>query len=299
MTITAPSAPSEADMLSHYLSSLPYLERRKEYWGSPNNYPRFLYKYLGPDITDEWLSDLLIGSRLYLKSPTEFNDPFDMTGKITDEPDPRKKKARFMQLYRNWLPHLGRKERRAETQKQMRNPNTFENLKKTLLETIGKYGVYCFTEKPSSILMWSHYGHHHRGLVLQFDFARDAMSFGYILPVDYQEEFPTISYFDNDPKKNVDYLLRKYKDWGYEKEWRIIKPEHAGTYHPFHSAALRGVILGCRIDAKDEARIRALLEERKKSGMGIVKVYRASQHGTDYKIVISRAQRESIDKGNC
>jgi len=52
----------------------------------PNDFPRFLYKYLGPSIPNEWLRALLIDSKLYLKSPADFNDPFDMRGCIVDEP---------------------------------------------------------------------------------------------------------------------------------------------------------------------------------------------------------------------
>jgi hypothetical protein len=55
--------------------------------------------------------------------------------------------------------------------------------------------------------MWSRYGQKHAGMVLQFEYARDIQTFSHVLEVDY----PSINYYDNDPQKNVAYLLRKFE----------------------------------------------------------------------------------------
>lgn len=41
-----------------------------------------------------------------------------------------------------------------------------------------KFGVTCFTENPTDILMWSHYADNHRGVCLSFDFDEEAFKGG-------------------------------------------------------------------------------------------------------------------------
>jgi hypothetical protein len=86
-----------------YLKSLPYLERRIMLGSPPNSFPRFIYKYLNPDIKDEWLRNYLIDSKIYLSSPADFNDPFDMKMDVIDEPDVGKKRYYFEKLLKKTL----------------------------------------------------------------------------------------------------------------------------------------------------------------------------------------------------
>ncbi len=279
---------SNADLLTHYLASLPYPERRKKIQGSANDIPRFFYKYLGPNIKCEWLRDLLIDSKLFLKSPSDFNDPFDMKGQVLDEPNVDKKREYLKALYKRQVPLLNWKQRQVEVNKMMCSLSTHEKLKQSFIKTIEDYGISCFSTEPRSILMWSHYGQHHKGVALQFDYARDISCFQYLLPIKYRKDYPTIEYYA-DHSRYEDVIQGKYEDWKYEKEWRLIKAEQRNTYHSFDKSALTGVILGCRVEQITEDRIRALLEERETMGHGEIKLYKASLHESKYKMVIRRA----------
>ena len=112
------------------------------------------------------------------------------------------------------------------------------------------HGIFCLSTDPRNILMWSHYGQHHKGIALQFEYARDPVNFSYTLPINYSNRYPAINYFAG----REDYstlVLRKYCDWAYEKEWRLVKNESAETYHSFCHEALTGVILGCSANGPD------------------------------------------------
>ena len=140
------------------LSRRPYLDRRIILRTPPNNFPRFLYKYLGPGLKDEWLRDILIDSKLYLRSPTDFNDPFDMRGHIIDELNIRKKRDYLEAMIKQMAPHLTWKQRNSHLNRLMVDTNLFEKLKKSLITVVKNHGISCFSIKPRSILMWSHYG---------------------------------------------------------------------------------------------------------------------------------------------
>jgi len=70
--------------------------------------------------------------------------------------------------------------------------------------------------------MWSHYGDNHQGACLEFDTSNKF--FSPLRDVDYEWGRHDIDlkkpFNENDIITKV--MLRKYHDWSYEKEWRII-----------------------------------------------------------------------------
>jgi hypothetical protein len=56
-------------------------------------------------------------------------------------------------------------------------------------------------------------------------------------------------------------VATKAKVWKHEREWRIVRDDGARTYD-FDPAALDGIILGCRISARDERRVRDVVARR-------------------------------------
>lgn len=97
-----------------------------------------------------------------------------------------------------------------------------------LIQAYGK-GVLSLAERNSCPLMWSHYGDQHHGLCI-----------GYEVPLDEQKNLHKVQYggsrlieaskvadmlnADETARNEVDtsVLLRKARDWRYEKEWRLI-----------------------------------------------------------------------------
>lgn len=124
----------------------------------------------------------------------------------------------------------------------------FERIKTTLTPILADtkkkindmFAITCFSEKPDSILMWSHYANKHTGFCVEYDLAKcTSLSAKMLLfPVIYTEERATIpmsliNFEDPTHLKIADLdkfapdfvisLLTKSKIWDYENEWRIIE----------------------------------------------------------------------------
>ena len=125
-------------------------------------------------------------------------------------------------------------------------------------------GIFCLTEDPLNLLMWAHYGDHHRGVVVEFDdehefFSRRKGS------NDDLRHFRRVSYSD---VRFSDFLTRstaiqvfytKSREWEYEREWRLIVPLADATtvdrsistvpvaLFEVPDEAVLGVFTGCRI----------------------------------------------------
>ena len=69
--------------------------------------------------------------------------------------------------------------------------------------------------------MWSHYANQHQGFCIGYDTSEIKENIKkHLYPVFYHETFfPLINVEETDKKLN---LLIKYKDWRYEREWRLI-----------------------------------------------------------------------------
>lgn len=101
-----------------------------------------------------------------------------------------------------------------------------------------KVNVCCFTTRNDSMLMWSHYADHHKGVCVEYDFSYDFGLRERIQPVQYcdtQYDITSRLLPDFNPM-NISlgtYIsaLTKAKDWQYEDEWRLIK-NNGRTKHP-------------------------------------------------------------------
>src|SRR5712691_7077049 len=103
----APPRPSFStfDPIVRHISSL-------DYWNcrlflakriGPEKYPHFQYKYKAlssgaMERRTKQLRDILVESRLWLSSPRDFNDPFDMTARVIFEAKPQELRQRFKRL---------------------------------------------------------------------------------------------------------------------------------------------------------------------------------------------------------
>lgn len=122
--------------------------------------------------------------------------------------------------------------------------------------------ILSLSSKWDIMPMWSHYSNNFKGFVVGFDQSNPFFSVAE--KVQYVTKFPVLS----DDFKAV---LTKHKQWGYELEWRIIKvlgdAEPDATkgkggdiyLYKFPPSALTEVILGPKMTADDERRIRTIL----------------------------------------
>jgi hypothetical protein len=121
-------------------------------------------------------------------------------------------------------------------------------------------GVYCFSEVPDDILMWSHYGDYHRGVCLEFDghgkFAQHAMQ------VAYSFERPQIRQSDSNDVKLEKALLTKSNHWTYEKEWRLFRYQTGPGVVTFRPENLMGLIVGADAPMKTMQAVRRMNKAR-------------------------------------
>jgi hypothetical protein len=257
-------------------------------------YPRYLYKYKPPalDPTGDparYLREILVESRLWLSSPKDFNDPFDMTARIVFEGTSEAKRQRFERLIaqRTEL-SPGELQHQLENAMALSDSEWLERARHAVSSNLQKTGVCSFTGDPKSVLMWSHYGGQHTGICLQFEVARDPRNLLHAVRARYVDDYPVVNWVEDTFEQIKTALLHKFKMWKYEEERRIIWPEGARTNLPFEAAALVGLIFGCRASDAAIGVVRTMLAERRARGLSDVRVYRAVEHGSRYALVIRR-----------
>ena len=180
--------------------------------------------------------------------------------------DPEKLEAMF-DLYRNTAAgsDIANHPIRRQFEQQVRNSPTalqefIEGASKTLEVEISKRRIYCLLPDPASILMWSHYADHHRGICLEFHVAN--VLFLRAWKAAYCSEYPV--WVPQDWRKiALDVILTKPKSWEYEQEFRIVGTPNGvghplkldGDYLSLPPRALLSIIVGCQGDYEAVRRI--------------------------------------------
>jgi hypothetical protein len=288
MALLEPYPPQLEQTLKVLDRSPNYKKRRWLKSGDKTRYPRFVYRYVGEKIPDEYLSDYLVESHFYLSSIAEFNDPFDMGAYVAISPDRRKRSEKFKRILKVHKPELNRQQRRKEISKLMSAPGQSTNIRLAYEKNINDMGGVCFTTRPRDLLMWSHYGSHHRGVSLQFHLANDIRTMGRLLRVSYSHIYPTIDWVGDTEKALGEVFGTKHLGWEYEQEYRIFLVDAAKSYLAFQPRALTGLIFGCRADHKMRERVLDILESRATKKLSPVTVYKAVKHPREYRVTIQK-----------
>lgn len=137
----------------------------------------------------------------------------------------------------------------------------------SIKEFLSKLTISCFsTSGWNNQLMWAHYANSYSGICIEYDLTKMDDFIGFIYPVNYTNERPTISLKDfgisiNTTDGNVDvvqkevdivpifnYLLCKNTCWEYEKEWRIINIGEKNTPISVDFPFIKSITLGLNID---------------------------------------------------
>jgi hypothetical protein len=113
---------------------------------------------------------LIVESKLWLSSPDDFNDPFDMAASVTYEGSPEDKRRRYGRLVKQYRQDLNWKQRSQLVTKLMVRPKdvAIRQLTENYAQNRRAIGVYSFAGCPRSIQMWGHYSANQKGLCLQF-----------------------------------------------------------------------------------------------------------------------------------
>ncbi len=283
------------ELIKHF-NSLGYFERRLAIARVfKPKLKRFLYKYksIHPDNeqSKKELRDLLVESRLWLSSPTDFNDPFDMAAHIIVDTDARKRRKHFSTFLTNEGVPYAKREQLVKNA--MRKPfHTFkEDMKRIYQKHINKVGVFSFSSDPKNILMWSHYAQEHTGICIQFELAKDFSMLCQALPVKYRYDYPIVTWPNNFADNISKAVLQKHKGWEYEQEHRIVRPKEANTYLRFKPQTILRIIIGCDTDADYKEILTSVLEERRCAKLPPVQLLYARRHETKYQLSVMKESK--------
>jgi hypothetical protein len=203
--------------------------------------PQYLYYYCP---FDDYAVDILEKKRLFLKSPKDFNDPFDCNAFSL-----RIGSAKFYR--RGLLSDLKKTEISKNQKKRIRQ--VLENklyeedafwpaVRFGMQSEIEKAGVFSFAERFDNFLLWSHYADKHKGICFEFEFKYMPIDLSKITKVNYKKQMPIIQYSQ---QKNYHSIFdTKSNIWKYEKEWRAVVNGKARTHVQFGNRTLNAVICG-------------------------------------------------------
>lgn len=136
-----------------------------------------------------------------------------------------------------------------------------------LQKFLSKFTVSCFSASGwKNQLMWAHYANSYSGICVEYDFTKIDQFIGFIYPVTYTSERPTLTLQDlgiekidlNDSNKIVrydynvtrllSYMLCKNKCWDYEEEWRIINIGEVNTPRFIDLPYIKSITFGPHLD---------------------------------------------------
>ena len=200
-----------------------------------------------------------------------------------------------VQLKGEFLPSLREGHARAIAQ--------LPEVHKEIRDLLGDICVFCISEIPDNLLMWSHYSDSHKGAVIKFkclpekDTALCAAT-----QVKYQQDMPVWasldewinSNFGGEPLSKRKYLdsitATKSNAWKYEKEWRVISSfrtpievQRGYADYSIYPKEIVELILGCRMSEIDRAEILALTA----SMYSHVSLFQAAVHSKRFELVFN------------
>ena len=259
------------------------MHKIKTYMVNPERIiPNKLYKYYS---INNFFEDVVKTHSCWFSRPQDFNDPFDCVfdvsiGNSSKEIMSNMEKSFMSQFLEEYLLEQNNYELNDGVRKIMENPIL---LKKIINWVHGYYidqniGVYCLSEDPSNILMWSHYANSHKGVCIEYNIPRGGFFYNNLLPVQYKKHYPKFELSDYIGEDNIMFkmhqqvLCTKSVLWKYEKEWRVITDEGYGLKE-FNKEDVTKVIFGVKTSDEDKERIISLFKD---NGYVDVVFYRCS-----------------------
>lgn len=225
--------------------------------------PCKLYRYLPPDRVSTLETETTV-----MSPPVAFNDPFDVFPDYSITALQIKQHLKEASRTCPMPPGIPRKERRQKLRNAAKESirelqTTFAERQKQRIQEEFPWGLLCLSGTNTNLLMWAHYASAHTGFAVGFDCGSSSFKrLGACVSVIYSNTRPAISpYF----KESWAYMRTKSVDWGYEQEYRIIRPlplcqrieTNNGIRYltPFPKQCISEIFLGCRSSPALEQRI--------------------------------------------
>lgn len=223
---------------------------------------------------------------IYFGSPNRFNDPYDCGLFPTiKEPTEAEVEAIRAHYLRKNLPLPTHREFEVSSVGRLREIFLRigrETIDGELTRFMAEKGVSCFCERSDNLLMWSHYGDHHRGFCLEF--RTDLEPFEKIRQVKYSSQMPACDLVrilcNDDFEQILDLFCTKAIDWQYEREWRCMH-QIAGTAYVYPADALTGVYFGPRASFTSLEVVSLILKGQNEG----VQLWRGSRSQTTFEVI--------------
>lgn len=217
-----------------------------------------LYKYLA---YDDGAKALINNGTLKYSHFSEFNDPFDCTVSYDVEDSLEYYKSR-----KDLIKAVGDKLNYSPAERIQKKPQLLKNVEKSIINgdfhrgLLDPIGICCLSKVADSILMWSHYANHHKGVVVEFDTFQDKYTelhdvektlLGY--PIVYQGQMPKISARNGQDGFSAvqSTILTKSLSWKYENEVRVLSTHLGPGIHSFDHSLISRIIAGVKMPSCD------------------------------------------------
>ncbi len=213
-----------------------------------NTFYCFKYRVINKNLLDS-----LIKSRFYFAKPELLNDPFDCNIDIL-----------------RVVKHAIEKADNTLEKKLIKFYNDYVMIER-FRNNINELGIGSFPLNSDETLMWSHYGDDHKGVCIRYDFPMSFLENDEEITgaskVEYLENRVSewisnnISLFESNNFSFVTKLLTivltsKAPVWGYEEEFRIIRPV-AGLYN-IPRSSLTNIVFGLQTSKEDKQLITSI-----------------------------------------
>ncbi|HUO14679.1 MAG TPA: DUF2971 domain-containing protein [Verrucomicrobiae bacterium] len=224
------------------------------------NLPSRIYKYR---CDNPYTRANLDADSIWTCSPALYNDPYDS----------------WLSMPTNVLAQLlehSLKKNTANAEKYLDGISqiaisTVQNLK--IFRDLAK--VCSFSEVHDSILMWSHYSDHHRGLCIEYDLTILPYHHSFrrnLYPVFYSADLYDLSKFAEAlagpsqgfrPYMPLLAMLYKFDGWQYEREWRFVREvPQVQADAPASAPVPSRIFLGARFDDSASKELLAICQKK-------------------------------------
>jgi hypothetical protein len=250
--------------------------------------PETIFKYFGSE-----RAGILKDLRIRFANPAEFNDPYEVCPRFDVAAEKTATKA-----VRNLVildTQLGIPQKRAselleDCKKRVLADRVMYHTHRFQKECGEKFRMLCFSANIQSPLMWGHYCDSHSGFALGFDGEHEF--FKDLYPVFYDEHRPHA----DDPIKGQLIPLTKNFEWGYEEEWRIVRPVHstAAYFETLPVECIKAVYFGLRISPALRWNIEMALKLPQCEN---IQTFQMALDVADYKLIPVPVQKTPPDVG--
>ena len=213
-----------------------------------------LYKFtsLNP-AHPEYLEQLLAGGLLYHSLPSELNDPWECAPRVRLDKPKRLRDHLYKTLRRKGAT---KKEAQRQAANSVASRRQLQKIAQDAVErTYRNVRVCSFATSKEHTLLWAHYANAHSGICLEFDASILPFSMAY--RVQYQDQYPLLTYPNPQNARTLIPLLTKSSVWRYEGEFRSIYDPEFRTLHEFRGpsavlskAHLKSIYFGANLNAE-------------------------------------------------